>query len=273
MNKLHKAFKAIIEIIKKPYLLNKILDDDSVWEEYIIKKYDRKHGLNVVDINSIAPDFSENLEYFAFLDGGSLPTDIALLKKLIPIYFYMRKGKCQYFEIGTWRGESVVNVADTADKCYTLCLSKQELLSLGFPERYADLHSFFSKDKKNIIQLTGNSLTFDFKGLDKKFDLIFIDGNHHYDFVKNDTEKVFKHLIHENSIIVWHDYAYNPERYRPEIMAAILDGTPAEYRKNIYHVSNTMTAIFTREDIQSEELVVPVIPNKVFKVSIQNNKL
>jgi len=265
MKKVIKVIRALTEVIRNPWLLNNILSDDTVWERLIVKKYKLNYGLPLLDINHISPDFSETLNFYAFLDGSSLPTDIALLKSLSK-----RFEKCNYFEIGTWRGESVINVAENCEECYTLNLSKPEMLSLGLSDRYADLHGFFSKGRENIKHLTGNSLTYDFKGLNKKFDLIFIDGNHHYEYVKNDTEKVFEHLIHDNSIIVWHDYAYTPEKYRPEIMAAILDGTPPEYRKYLYHVSNTMCAVFMRTDFPTTELKTPVTPDKIFKVTIEN---
>ncbi len=265
MNKIRKAIKGLIEIIRNPRLLNNVLSDDTVWNRYIVNKYKINYGLPLVDINQISPDFSETLKCFAFLDGSSLPTDIVLLKLLSKKF-----EKCKYFEIGTRRGESVINVADTAEECYTLNLSKSDMLSLGLDERYADLHGFFSKDKENIKHLTGNSLTFDFQSLNKKFDLIFIDGNHHYNYVKNDTEKIFKHLIHDDSIIVWHDYAYTPEKLRPEVLAAILDGTPPEYRKYLYHVSNTMCAVFIRSEFPTKELLAPLIPTKTFNIKIDS---
>lgn len=268
MKKFKKIIRAIFEILKNPWLLNNVLSDDSVWNKHVIKKYNLKNGLPLVDINLVCPDFSETLECFAFLDGSSLPTDIALLKSLSK-----RFDKCRYFEIGTWRGESVINVAENSEECYTLNLSKPELLSLGLSERYADMHGFFSKGKENINHLTGNSLTFDFNGLNKKFDLIFVDGDHHYTTVKSDTEKIFEHLVHESSIIVWHDYAYTPEKIRPEILAAILDGTHSEYRKYLYHVSNTLCAVFIRSEFPTTFMELPIIPDKIFKIKIENKIL
>lgn len=265
MNKIVKTIKALIEILRNPWLLNNVLSDDRVWERYIVKKYKINYGLPLVDINQICPNFAETLECYAFLDGSSLPTDIALLKSLSK-----RFENCKYFEIGTWRGESVINVAGNCEECYTLNLSKSEMLTQGLSKKYADLHGFFSKGQKNIKHLTGNSLTFDFKGINKKFDLIFIDGNHHYKYIKSDTEKIFEHLIHDNSIIVWHDYSYTPENPRPEVLAAILDGTPSEYRKYLYHVSNTICAIFIRSEFPTSELKAPITPNKTFKVKIEN---
>lgn len=265
MNKIVKSIKGILAIIKNPWLLNNVLNDDMVWNKYISKKYKIQNGLPELNLNQLSDGFSETLNCFAFLDGGSLPIDIGLLKLLS-----RRFPQCSYFEIGTWRGESVVNVAESAEECYTLNLSKEEMLSLGLGEKYADLHGFFSKGKKNITHLEGNSLNFDFKGLNKKFDLIFIDGNHHHDYVQNDSMKVFEHLIHENSIVVWHDYAYSPEQLRPEVFAGILDGVPQKYHENLYHVSNTMCAIFIRGKFETSEFVSPIRPKESFKVTIES---
>jgi len=268
MKKITKTWKALSAIVKNPWLLNRVLADDSIWQNYIEQNYQMKSGLPVVDIDEVCGDLDITLECFAFLDGGSLPTDIALLKALSK-----QIENCQYFEIGTWRGESVVNVAEHAAECYTLNLSKADLLAIGADERYADLHGFFSKGKKNIKHLEGNSLNYDFKGLDKKFDLIFIDGDHHYDYVKNDTAKVFEHLVHDDTVVVWHDYAYSPEKIRPEVMAGILDGVPMECRKYLYHVSNSMCAVYTRRELRSKELSVPMVPDKTFRVRVERRGL
>ena len=263
MKKIKKTLKAIAAIIKNPWLLNNVLADDAVWQQYLEKNYQLKNGLPVVDINQLSPNFTETLDCVAFLDGSSLPTDFALLKSLT------KKFKdCSYFEIGTWRGESAINVADNCKECYTLNLSKEEILSLGLSEKYADLHGFFSKERENVKHITGNSLAYDFKSLNKKFDVVFIDGDHRYEYVKSDTENIFSHLLHDQSIVVWHDYAYNPEKYRPEVLAGILDGIPVEFRKNLYHVSNTMCAIFIKEQFPTSILQSPVTPDKKFKVNI-----
>ena len=261
-------FKALFAIIRNPWLLNNVLADNKIWKNYVDKKYEKKHPLPVVEIDELFPAFSESVGIFAFLDGGSLPTDIGILQAISK-----RFKDCKYFEIGTWRGESVVNVADYAAECYTLNLSRMELIASGEDEKYADLHGFFSKQKKNIVHLEGNSLTYDFSKLNKKFDLVFIDGDHRYEFVKNDTEKIFNHLIHDNSIVVWHDYGYDPVNIRYEVLAGILDGIPSQFRDKLYQVSNTLCAIFTREKLNSKKFVSPVIPNKEFKLNIEVRRI
>ncbi len=268
MSKVKKAIIALWQIIKNPWLLNKIFTEQSIWENHLKKRHENIQQLPVVDIDTLIPDFSEKIDCFAFLDGGSLPTDIALLKKMC-----RRFEDCSYFEIGTWRGESVANVADVASTCYTLNLSRDELSHMGIDKKYADLHGFFSKGKPNVTYLYGNSKSFDFKGLQQKFDVIFIDGDHHYDFVKNDTEQVFRHLVHDRSIVVWHDYAFHPEKVRPEVLAGILEGVPENVKPYLYHVSNTMCAIYIKEKYPTSQLQPPSTPSKQFHLTIESKSL
>ena len=264
MNKFIKICRILSVILRNPHSLNRVLEEESFWHRRITRKYNIITGLPVIPLQNFFRGRTPELNPVAFLDGSSLPTDLALLKCLatgIP--------KCKYFEIGTWRGESVANVADVAELCYTLNLPAAEMRRKGLPEDFIRLQGFFSKAKQNVIHLEGNSGTFDFASLDQKFDLIFIDGDHHYDMVRNDTENVFAHLAHPSSIIVWHDYAWNPEKIRYEVMAAILDGTPARLHSNIYHVSNTLCAAFFPESFPGAEFKSPVIPDHWFKVSLE----
>lgn len=264
MGKIGKTIKGLVQIVKNPWLLNHVLEDDIVWKSYIQKNHQLKGSLKTVELTELLPNFNETLNCFSFLDGGSLPTDIALLKALAGTIT-----DCAYFEIGTWRGESVINVAENAKECFTLNLSSEDIQALGLSKKYADQHAFFSKGKNNITHLTGNSKDYDFAGLNKKFDLIFIDGDHHYDMVKNDTARIFENLVHENTIVVWHDYAYSPESYRAEVMAGILDGLPSAHRNKVYHVSNTMCAIFTGKELSGEVLDYPTAPKRTFSVSLE----
>jgi Methyltransferase domain len=267
MKRISKTFRALLAIARNPWLLNKVLSDDDIWKNYLQKKYNKIYSLPLVDIDELIPNFCESVNLL-FLSGGSLPTDIGLLQGLSKKF-----QSCKYFEIGTWRGESVMNVADYATVCYTLNLSKEELLSVGQNETYVAQQGFLSKNKKNILHLNGNSLSFDFSKLDQKFDLVFIDGDHRYEYVKNDTEKIFKHLLHEHSIVVWHDYGYDPETIRFEVVAGILDGTPAQFHENLYHVSNTLCAIFIRERLNPAPPVAFNLPDKIFKVDLQTHNL
>ena len=266
MNKLNKLTKAIGRIIRHPYLLNLVLQDDGSNKEDVIRKYGLADGLPVIEINELFPDFHEIAKPYAYLSGATMPIDIALLRALANRYAVK-----DYFEIGTWRGESVANLADVAEHCVTFNLPKEDILKLTDNQLYADLHSFFSKDLSNVEQLYGDSLTFDFGQHFGKYDMVFVDGDHHYESVKKDTETAFKLLRGERSIIVWHDYALDPETIRWDVMGAILDGAPAEKRKHIYHVSNTLCAVYLPEDFATHKLVPYETPKKYFEIDIKTH--
>lgn len=264
MGKVLKMVKAIKALVRQPSLINLVIDENENWRKYVAEHHGLQHGLPVVELETLFPRFSASIPVFAFLDGGSLPTDIALLMKLAGQF-----EACSYFEIGTWRGESVVNVAEVANECFTLNLSDEDMRSIGQNEDYIKLTGFFSKDKPNITHFRGNSHTFDFAGLNRKFDLIFIDGDHHYESVKNDTRKVFESLVHDNSVVVWHDYARNPETVRFEVFAGILDGLPPHLRQYLYHAGNTLSAIYTKSKLETRQLKNPTRPEHYFQVDFR----
>ena len=58
---------------------------------------------------------------------------------------------------------------------------------------------------QKIVMLTGDSKNFDFSEFDEKVDFIFIDADHSYAGVMNDSEIAFK-MIRPGGTIVWHDY-------------------------------------------------------------------
>lgn len=263
MSKIGKLFKALSLIAKQPALLNNVLDDQDVNKNEVIKNYNLPLGLRSVDILQLLPGLSVTVEPYAALDGGSTPIDLALLKGLAAA-----KIDCDYFEIGTWRGESAANVASAAKNCYTLNLADDTMLAMGMDKQYVALHRHFSKDLKNVTHLQGNSLTYDYTALNKKFDLIFIDGDHHYESVKSDTANAFKLLKDETSVIVWHDYGNTPSDIRWDVLRGILDGTPADKRKYLYRVSNTLCAIYTQQNVQAAYIKEHSVPTKHFAINV-----
>ena len=106
MNKIGKAFKALWWILRKPVLLNRVLTDEDTWRSYVKKRYQLPDGLPVVEMDQLIGSGTIALGPMTFLDGGSLPTDLMLLAGLAE-----QIDSCSYFEIGTWRGESVATVS------------------------------------------------------------------------------------------------------------------------------------------------------------------
>lgn len=264
MSKLGKLLKAVKILAQKPYMINKVIDDENIHKDAVLNHFSEfSEGLPTIDIISLFPNFKTTINPYSFLDGGSLITDLALLKELVK-----KRPNCTYFEIGTWRGESVANVAADTKECFTLNLSNDRLKEIGLREEYISQQSFYSKNIENVAHLKGDSATFDFSPYHKKIDVVFIDGDHHYEAVKRDTAIAFNLLKDENSVIVWHDYAHTPETVRWDVFRGIIEGTPKEMRNKLVHVSNTMCSLFTNEKHPVLDKSRLIIPTKKFEVEI-----
>ncbi|MBW6479316.1 MAG: class I SAM-dependent methyltransferase [Bacteroidales bacterium] len=268
MQKIKKLFQALALILPRPWLLNEIIHHSSVYRKRAIKEYMLENGLPSVDIVKLFNGFKETVYPYAFLEGGSLPTDIALLKALAKKYKVEN-----YLEIGTWRGESVANVASVVKNCYTVNLPDDTIMDLTDDAKYVQSHRFFSEKLPNVKHIAANSHEFDFTSLNTVFDMVFIDGDHHYDSVKKDTETAFSIIDPEKSIIVWHDCMSSPEFVRWEVLMGIMDGCPAEKRKYIYHVSNTLCAVYFGKKMESEVLIPYLLPDKKFTIEITGEKI
>ncbi len=269
MSKISKAAGILKTLITNPKSILTVLEQEDNFQKLIQKDHPAfSNGLPVLNILDLFPGMNETVSPYSFLDGTSLPSDLALLKLLARKF-----PDCVYLEIGTWRGESVANVASVAKECVTINLPDVEMRKRGLPEKYIQLHRFFSGHLPHVKHIQHHSSTFDFTSLEKKFDLIFVDGDHHYDQVKTDTQNVFQLLRDENSVIVWHDYARSPELVRHEVLAGILDGCPAEFRSNLFHVSNTLCAIFTQKKYTAHSFVPFSTPDQVFELTITGKKI
>ncbi|MBE0673970.1 MAG: class I SAM-dependent methyltransferase, partial [Bacteroidales bacterium] len=238
--------------------------EQEYYRKKLIKEYNTEQ-LPTISILDLFPDLEEEIQSYSFLSGTSLITDLVLLKS-----FARKRSGCAYLEIGSWRGESLVNVSDVTEDCTSLTLSADEMRQLNFGEEFIKVHGVFSNHIQSIKRIEANSHTFDFNKLDKKFDLIFIDGDHSYEGVLNDTRKVFQLRKNQNSVIVWHDYGFHTEDARYTTLKAILDGVPKEKHKNLYHVSNTMCAVYIETiDLPKQFTKFPSYPDKKFSLKIK----
>ena len=262
------VFESIKWMFTDPVNFFKNYNRNVYYKKQIVKK-NYKTQLPTIDLLDLFDgSFEVELNKYTYLENTSSVPDLALLKELAK-----RKNDCDYFEIGSLRGESLFNVSEVAKSVTSLTLSQEQMKQFNFKPSLLKSANFFNPEIKNLTLIEDNSLTYDFSKLGK-FDLIFIDGDHTYDGVRSDTANVFKHLIKEDSIIVWHDYTYYPETVRHEVLAGILDGIPATHHKNLYHVSNTMCAIYSANpNLKSTMLTFPTVPNKVFKVKVEAKSL
>lgn len=255
----HLAFKPLDTLRKGLYALEEDFYKKEVLSQYGID------NLPTIEFKDLVPSGRITLEVYSYLDGTSLPTDIALLKALCE-----QRENCDYFEIGSWRGESIANVAKAANSCTSLTLSEEEMKDFGFGENFAKVHGFYSKDIDKLVTHYSDSMKFDFSKLGKKFDVIFVDGSHTYEGVLSDTKNVLKLLKDKNSVIVWHDFAFGVEDTRFSVFKAILDAVPKEKHKNLYRVSNTMCAVYMENCPYETSLkYFPSLPKTTFTIDLK----
>ncbi len=159
------------------------------------------------------------------------------------------------FEIGTFRGRTALNFAlNSPDDCkvYTLDLPAQEKVvpqegvyrtDTEIIQRAAPGEDFMGKDiSHKIIQLFGNSLTFDFSPYYGEIDLVFVDGAHNYQAVKSDSENALK-MVKPNGLILWHDFA-NFGDYN-DVTLAIRDCVPLD---QVVEIANTQLALYHKDN-------------------------
>lgn len=95
-----------------------------------------------------------------------------------------------------------------------------------------------TEQEQQIIQLYGDSATFDYSPHRGKIDLVFVDGSHSYSYVVNDTRKALE-MLSPRGTIVWDDCA----TIHPGVAEA-LDRFGAHMP--ISRIINTRFAVYTR---------------------------
>ncbi len=160
------------------------------------------------------------------------------------------------FEIGTYNGFTTLHMAVNSPsdcKIYTLDLPPgydlaqakgnsyddmlvMQLSQANIAKRFYKNHPLCNK----IVELFGDSSTFDFSPYYGKIDLVFIDGNHSHEFVKKDSENAFK-MVSENGLIVWHDFDYIIHK---EVFNYLRD---LSKQHTIYSVPNTRFAVYGKK--------------------------
>jgi len=256
-------------VVSNPGSLRRVSDARPVSMKDAIESYFRRSpGLPQVDLLDVLPSLDETITPYTYLEGQAMPTDIALLKGLA-----RRVPNCRYLEIGSCRGESMANVASVAAECVAINLSATEMAALGYPPAAIAAEGLFINQLANVRNIYHNSQTYDYSAIQRSFDLIFIDGDHSQAGVAIDTRNAFPLLRDGNSVIVWHDYGDTPEMMNAAVFKGIRDGCTESQFQNVYHVSNTLCAMYTRQAVKSRMAEFPAQPNKVFDLRLTARRM
>ena len=235
---------------------------EELCKEHVVKKYSLPNGLPTIDLLDLSPAFDDTIEHYTYLDGTSRVTDLALLRLLA-----RRFPQGRYLEMGSWRGESLANVSTLVKEVISMSFSDADMRVAGMSESAVKSSHFFSKNLPNHTRIEHNTQTYDFSALQGTCDLIFVDADHHHKGVSVDTRNAFTLLRDDKSIIVWHDYGLGYEAVNWEVLRGILDGSTTEQRKHVYHVSNTLCAIYLPQPVRASFPAIG-LPNKTFSVHI-----
>ena len=173
--------------------------------------------MKIPSINAQSIEQKIELIETSYAEGNISTEELEIICKLVST-----QKLTTIFEFGTFDGRTTINLANNTSalsKIYTLDLpkhlSKSTKYPLGEEAGYFD-STYVDKEKsgqkylgkkgsEKIIQLYGDSATFDYSSLLHTMDFVFVDGSHGEDYVLNDTEIALK-LCKEGGIIIWHDY-------------------------------------------------------------------
>lgn len=187
-----------------------------------------------------APCYTPSMNDIQFLPAVELLTLAGVCRNLKPK---------RVFEIGTYRGVSTVflaaNIPDDSE-VVTLDLDPESRPTHkhgtgvgGFSDFTVGEYYVASRFSSRVKQVFGNSLQFDFKEWTGKMDLVFVDADHSYDFVKIDTENAFR-LVRPGGAIIWDDYVWD-ERF-PECQGVSRYLHEIRSRHEIFHIKGTRLA-------------------------------
>ena len=179
-------------------------------------------------------------------DGNVTAMELIVINQLIAKHAPKR-----LFEIGTFDGRATLNMAVNTGpdaKVFTLDLPKSDLTTaalrieegekLYVNKELSGSRFLGKKDASKIVQLYGDSGTFDFTPYENSIDFVFVDASHSYDYVMNDSRVALRLLRDGRGVIVWHDF----DAWRGVTLA--LNGlrkAGGEF-KNLMHIAGTTLA-------------------------------
>lgn len=223
MNNWKRLWLSFKTVLRHPTRIVRLGDLDVHYKKQIMKKYEVPRRVN---ISQIVPNLDERLVIANLL--GTYTVEVALMKGLIK-----EIENCRFLEIGTAEGITANALAEECLEMVTIDISSGD-----------NIGKYCIND--NIKQVTGDSRKINFEDLGE-FDMIFIDGDHHYAPVKSDTENAFK-VLKDQGIIMWHDVMWD-NVIRWQVLAAIFDGTPENAEGYFYLIDRTKSGIYISKKI------------------------
>lgn len=170
-------------------------------------------SLPSVDLFAICPGMRMTIQALPGIRSSITALECAALASLA-----RHANAKRVFEFGTYKGVSTTQLAlnvAAGGMVYTLDLPEDHP-DYSLPIRRTDEQEITSESGKGILVpkdlldrvtfLKSDSASFDERPLHGTMDLVFVDGAHSYEYVKNDSEKGWL-MLRDGGILAWHDCA------------------------------------------------------------------
>ena len=157
------------------------------------------------------------------------------------------------FEMGTFRGRTALNFALNSPpdaRVYTLDLPPTNRSEAQDETNRADA-TIISKSvtgseyigtdvEKKIVQLYGDSRTFDFSPYFDSMDLVYVDGAHDYEAVKRDSENAIR-MLRPGGYALWDEFCNYGDYH--DVTRAVLEVVPDG---EVIHIEKTQLALYRK---------------------------
>jgi methyltransferase family protein len=147
------------------------------------------------DAADVIPDFSDTVVHIQQCPLGAWSTPLGDVYVVIKAALGFRSKRI--LELGSYRGETARMLAENTGSDVIIC-------AVDIDERHGSAYQGLDVARK-IVRKTGR-ISVELLGTEEKYDLVFVDANHDFASVINDTEVAFR-VLAEGGVILWHDYA------------------------------------------------------------------
>ena len=225
-----KYYKFIIKSFNK----NKLITVYLILRLFIFRKLsflDKKYQKKYLEINGPISKFKSKGKY----SQDWFSYNIKYISRII-YKFKLTDKKINVLEIGCYEGLSTVFFLTTLKNSNIYCVDP----FLDFAENQdKDFNIVFENFKNNTKEFQtrvrlSKTTSDDFfkKNINEKFDLIYIDGNHHADNVLRDATNSFK-LVNKGGFIIFDDFLWN---YYTEINLNPIGGIKTFLFENFFDI-------------------------------------
>jgi hypothetical protein len=169
----------------------------------------------------VLPGKSVRLTETGKRDGNVNLSEVAILAKAASA---VPPGS-EIIEIGTFDGRTALNLAVNAPEGVAIAtLDLPANQPTAFPieaserqyvekpssgDRLRSCHPRWRGAAARVVQLFGDSATYDWSPHRGRAGLVFVDGSHIYDYARRDSETAMR-LVRPGGVVLWHDYGVWP---------------------------------------------------------------